>query len=143
VEDSDVARAKKLLAAFGSGLIESVVIPGAPHSKARPRVGPRGGYSDPKDKAAEMRTGWIMRSGIKQVRTGNVAICCIFYRPNRQRIDADNLLKHICDSGNGVLWTDDSQITAIMGIVEIDASNPRTVLVMGDHLSTLVRGAIS
>lgn len=117
------------------------VIPGAPVSKSRPRVGRGRIYSKPGDVAAEKRTAIYLLDALKgQHFLGNVAVGCIFYRPNFQRIDADNLLKHVCDSANGVAWKDDCQVTSIAGRMELDRDNPRTVLVMGPHQSTLYRG---
>ena len=72
--------------------------------------------------------------------TGNVMLACRFYRSNYQRIDADNLLKHVCDSATGILWQDDSQVTLVLGDIQFDKERPRTVIVAGNHYSTLERG---
>ena len=117
-----------------------ITIPGPPWSKSRPRFGTKHGYTDPKDRVAEMRTANAFRDVVDQPFTGNVALTCIFYRHNRQRVDADNLLKHVCDSGNNVLWIDDAQITSVTGIVELDPDSPRTIVMIGDHTSSLTRG---
>lgn len=117
------------------------VIPGAPVSKSRARYGRGRVYSKPEDVAAEHRTATYLRDALgSQQFPGNVAVGCIFYRPNFQRIDADNLLKHVCDSATGVAWKDDCQVTSIAARMELDRENPRTVVVMGAHRSTLVRG---
>lgn len=118
--------------------MDIVTINGAPWSKSRPRFARGRTYTAREDADAEKRT----LSYLTRVKpyTGNVALGCVFFRPNRQRIDADNLLKHVCDAANGVIWADDSQITAIMGRVELDPANPRTVVVIGEHISTLTRG---
>lgn len=39
------------------------------------------------------------------------------------------MFKHVCDAGNGILWLDDSQITAKYGGIELDRHRPRTILV--------------
>lgn len=122
-------------------------ISGPPASKSRPRFG-KGGrvYSTAEMKAAEERTAWLLRKARGAERgpmTGNVALGCLFFRPNSQRIDTDNLLKHVCDAANGVLWVDDSQVTAVFGTIELDAENPRTVVVVGKHNSSLKRGTDS
>lgn len=117
------------------------VIPGAPISKSRVRFGRGHAYSGAEAREAERRTATYMRAAMgARPYLGNVAVGCIFYRPNFQRIDVDNLLKHICDSANGVAWKDDSQVTAIFGRAELDRENPRTVVVLGPHRSTLLRG---
>ncbi len=119
------------------------VLPGAPASKSRPRFG-KGGrvYSSSEQRAAEEKTAWQLRKlmGPKPPLPGNVALGCVFFRPNSQRIDTDNLLKHVCDAANGILWVDDSQVTAVLGQIELDADNPRTVIVVGKHESSLKRG---
>lgn len=117
-----------------------ITIPGAPWSKARPRFSKKHTYASREDHDAQKRTATFLRSVVREPFPGNVGIACIFYRPNRQRIDTDNLLKHVCDAGTGVLWDDDSQCTAIMAVIELDAENPRTVVIIGHHQSTLTRG---
>ncbi|MDX2645072.1 RusA family crossover junction endodeoxyribonuclease [Streptomyces sp. PA03-1a] len=141
----DNERALRLMAALSPGTADAkiFVIPGEPASKSRPRFG-RGGktYKTDADTDAEKRTGWHFRRLFKGEGpwTGNVALGCVFFRPNRQRIDVDNMLKHICDSANGIAWVDDSQVTAAYGIAECDADNPRTIVVVARHHSTLARG---
>ncbi len=116
-------------------------LPGSPWSKSRPRFSRQGhAYPDPKDVAAEKETGKFLKAQCAPF-TGNVGLVCIFYRPNLKRIDADNLMKHVCDSGNGILWKDDSQITAEVSIVELDRDNPRTLIAVGKHASSMPRGS--
>lgn len=115
-------------------------IPGAPWSKSRPRFGRGRTYMKPEDVDAERRTAMHLKRVVPRPLEGNAGLVCIFYRPNRQRIDTDNLIKHVCDAGNGVLWIDDSQCTAVMGVIELDSENPRTVVAVGGHVSTLLRG---
>ena len=118
-----------------------IVIPGAPPSKARHRFRRNGAaYMSPEDRAAEAATATHLRSVFDAPFTGNVAIGCVFFRPNRQRIDTDNLLKHVCDAATGIAWIDDSQVTAVFGRIEYDPTNPRTVLVVGNDQSTMLRG---
>lgn len=121
----------------------STTIPGAPWSKARPRFARNGRSYRPKgDVDAETRTGAYLRQTMRgRVFTGNVGLACVFFRPNRQRIDTDNLLKHVCDAATGIVWEDDSQCTALLGIIELDADNPRTLVILGRHTSSLTRGS--
>lgn len=127
----------------GTERLSFCVIPGVPVSKSRARFGRSHVYSRPEMVAAEQRTGWLIRQAMRggEPYPGNVALGCIFYRPNFQRVDADNMLKHICDAANGIAWKDDCHVTAIFGRVELDKANPRTVVVIGPHRSTLLRGA--
>jgi Holliday junction resolvase RusA-like endonuclease/endogenous inhibitor of DNA gyrase (YacG/DUF329 family) len=118
-----------------------VTIDGDPASKARPRFTRKGHtYTDPKDRTAEERTAWHLRRAFQTPYLGNVAVGCVFFRPNRQRIDVDNMLKHVCDAATGIAWIDDSQVTGIMGIAEFDRERPRTLIVFGRHVTTLTRG---
>ncbi|MFJ5038019.1 RusA family crossover junction endodeoxyribonuclease [Streptomyces parvulus] len=118
------------------------VVMGEPHSKSRPRFSKEGrAYKDPADADAEQATKWKLRRWWRRgPLTGNVALGCVFFRSTRQEIDGDNLLKHLCDAGNGLLWVDDSQITAKYGAIELDEFMPRTILVVAPHVSTMLRG---
>lgn len=116
----------------------TITLPGVPTVKARPRFSGRGTYAADRD--AERDTAYRLKQVVRQPHTGNVALACIFYRPDRRRVDADNMLKHVCDAANGVLWLDDSQCTATAAVVELDAANPRTVVAVARHTSTLTRG---
>lgn len=146
-EPSDLERALDLYERIASGgddeFMRFTVIPGPPPSKARPRFRRSTGttYTLAKDREAENTTAChLIRLVDPGPLTGNVALGCVFFRPDRQRIDTDNMLKHVCDAANGVLWFDDSQVTALIGITEIDPDNPRTIVVLGNHISTLGRG---
>jgi Holliday junction resolvase RusA-like endonuclease len=125
----------------GTELMVVVAIPGTPPSKIRARFGRGHAYSTKATVTDEQRTASFVRRVLAGDRfEGNVALGCIFYRPTRQRVDADNMLKHVCDSINGLAFADDSQITAIAARIELDRDNPRTVLVLGPHRSSLGRG---
>lgn len=125
----------------GTERMTMVVVPGTPPSKARVRFGKGNVYNSAQVVAAEKRTATYVQAAIKgRPYEGNVALGCIFYRPNHQRVDADNMLKHVCDAINGLAFKDDSQVTAIAARVELDKENPRTVIVLGPHQSTLTRG---
>lgn len=130
-----------IAAGGGQERLHIITIPGAPPSKARHRHGKGRTFKTAKDIAAERHTAEHLAAAVREPFTGNVAIGCIFYRPNRQRIDVDNMLKHVCDAAKNILWEDDSQATAVFGVVELDPDNPRTVVVIGGHVSTLERGS--
>ena len=119
------------------------VLPWATPVKRRPRAGNGVVYSDPEQEAAEQRTAFELRRWLPGGRqlAGNVAVGCIFFRPTRRRVDVDNLVKHVLDAANGVTFADDSQVTRLYADVELDRANPRTVVVMGRHASTLTREA--
>lgn len=141
--EEDSERALRLCEALapGTGQMKMVVIEGEPASKSRPRFTRTGRvYRTKEDVDAELRTAYHVRSLFKEPWTGNIALGCVFFRPNKQRIDVDNMLKHVCDAANGIAWVDDSQVTAVYGVAELDSSYPRTILVFAQHRSTLLRG---
>lgn len=142
----DRERARLLAAALAPGAadVRVVVVGGEPASKARPRFTRDGRtYKTDRDTQAETRTGWELRRSFRQPWTGNLALGCIFFRPDRQRIDVDNMLKHVCDAGNGIAWVDDAQITAVYGVAELDVEDPRTVVVVARHVSSLDRSDVA
>lgn len=142
--EQDHERALRLMEALAPGTCEAkiIVIPGEPASKSRPRFTRKGKpYRTKEDVDAEQRTAAHIRRVFPEPWTGNMAVGCVFFRPNKQRIDVDNMLKHVCDAANHIAWLDDSQITALYGIAEMDAAEPRTIIVFTTHTSSLVRGS--
>ena len=125
-------------------LFRIMVMSGEPWSKDRPQFGRRGRhvatFQTKEDRAAEKRTATFFRQHFPEPLTGNVAVLAIFHRSTRRVVDSDNLMKHVCDSGNGVLFGDDSQVTAQAGVIEFDPDNPRTVIAVSAHVSTMLRG---
>lgn len=124
-----------------------LVVPEQPWAKKRPRVS-KGGHrthQDPKDKAAEELTRKYLREQWCEIYqlaplTGNLALSAIFYRRNRQIVDLDNLLKHLLDAGNGLLWVDDRQVTRFNDIeLRLDREAPRTEILLTEHRTTMTR----
>lgn len=146
VTQEEFSRLWAILAAAGGlcGQIQLAAFHGEPHSKERARHARRGRFvktfQPRSDEAAEARTAAILRSTIDGKFTGNVALVGIFYRSTMRHADYDNLLKHVGDAANTVIWHDDAQVTAGAGIVEFDPANPRTVLAFAPHRSTMLRG---
>jgi Holliday junction resolvase RusA-like endonuclease len=142
--EADRVRGEELLRFLAPEAAESwgTVFLGEPHSKSRPRFSKDGhAYKDPADADAEQATKWKLRRWFRRpMLTGNVALGCVFFRSSMQLIDTDNLIKHVCDAGNGILWVDDSQVTAKFGAIELDPFLPRTVIVVAPHVSTMLRG---
>lgn len=140
---ADSKRVGMLLVALGladTGDWHVLTIPGVPYSKSRPRFTSQGRpYPKPEDVEAERTTGVYLRATVRRPFTGNVALACLFFRPNRTIVDTDNLLKHVCDAANGVLWVDDQQCTGLTGVLDLDRDDPRTVVAVGVHECALVR----
>jgi Holliday junction resolvase RusA-like endonuclease len=143
VADADHERVRDLLAPLGMGDPTIVVIEGEPRSKARPRFTRSGRpYSDKAQVDNERYLANSFRDALNTPFEGNVAVACLFYRSSRHRVDVDNLLKQIGDAAtrSGVCWRDDAQVTAILGVLELDRDNPRTVVGLAEHQSSLDRG---
>jgi Holliday junction resolvase RusA-like endonuclease len=142
---SDLQWAERLYGIFARGGDDERlfyrVIHGDPWSKSRPRFSRNRTYQPRDDRLAEEKLRTILFAGRRRDPfPGNVMLACRFYRSNFQRIDTDNLLKHVCDSATGVLWKDDSQVTLVLGETLYDPVQPRTIIAVGNHASTLVRG---
>lgn len=108
-----------------------IKIEGNPWSKIRPRIskGLRRTHQPPEDKKAEQRTRkQIELQWLREPLTKNVALRVTFYRASRQVVDLDNLLKHLLDAANGVLWVNDAQVTWIQCALNLDRDHPRTEL---------------
>lgn len=144
---TDGERLMGLLRAMGcsrDAIATLVIIEGEPWSKMRAQHARRGRhvmtYQPKEDEAAEAATGHQLRRAVDGPLTGNVAVAAIFYQSDRRTHDYDNFLKHVGDSGNKIVWLDDCQITAGAGIVELDADNPRMVIAIAPHVSSMKRG---
>lgn len=129
---------RRALSAFENPLYV-ITIPGDPHPKGRPRFGRGRAFTRQRDLDAEADMAAHLRAALPGPLEGNIAVACCFFRRTRHRVDADNLVKHVCDAANGVLWQDDSQVTAEVGVVELDRANPRTVILLSRHHSTMER----
>lgn len=117
--------------------------PGAPSSKARARMMKAGYMFTPKKTMDAQRD---LANHFASLRVGeppmveNVAIVAIFYRPNLQRIDGDNLMKLVMDAATqAAIWRDDCQVTAHAALVEFDPIAPRTLVALCPYISSLVR----
>ena len=118
---------------------------GPPISKARARVVVKNGrtmaFTPERTETAETALAWRWRLALHGVTyDGNLALAAIFYRPNRQRIDVDNMLKLVLDAGTQArAWHDDCQVTTIAARTELDAECPRTEIALMPANSTLYR----
>lgn len=139
----DRERCWTILKAAGAGGVPIFIeIEGEPRSKARPRfAGGKGRrpYSDKKQVAHERTLRILMKAVVRKPLVGTVAIACMFYRSSNRRVDLDNLLKQVLDAGNTILWADDMQVTACVGVLNLDRAQPRTVIVLAPHESTIDR----
>lgn len=116
-----------------------------PKSKSRPKFDARRGrgraYTPAESRAAEDHLAMSWRLALRgETHDGGLAVACVFYRPNRQRIDVDNMVKLVLDAGTKArAWYDDCQVVAIMARIELDAASPRTEVALIPSTSTLDR----
>lgn len=136
-------RAVGMLMAMGAVDLrfDVLVLAGDPMSKARSRFSRTGkSYTPASVKEAEAR--WQRRLAPIRPYMGNVAVSCIFVRADNQRIDVDNMVKLVMDACTAAkVWDDDSQVTALAAVEERDPWEPRTVLALAPHQSTMRRGS--
>lgn len=110
-----------------------LVFDGNPCSKARPRFGKGHAFNTDRTTAYEKALGVAMAAALKSERgdaESRFAIRCFFFRANRQRIDADNLLKSVSDAANRLVFRDDSQVSEIMARVFLASERPRSEIVI-------------
>ena len=115
---------------------------GTPHPQARVKVTRRGKASVTyrPDQAHQDELRARFEALVLEPLTGSLVLACAFYLPDLRTRDTDNLVKHVADSANRVLFKDDRQVTAQMGYVELDRERPRTIMMLGpDELSTVRR----
>lgn len=116
-------------------IIESVNL-GDPASKSRARFNGRGSvvrtYTPEKTKAAEEAWQWILRAGFPEYTKADAEydyrLELKFYTATWQRRDLDNMIKLVGDACNGIVYADDSQVTAIEAYVTRADERPRTEL---------------
>jgi len=115
----------------------TVVVPGTPIAKKRPRFAVRGGkghvYSD--QETEEGKLLWELRQQFKgEPLEGALQVQITFYfvplkgdkakvraaklngeEGHTKKPDVDNLIKFYFDVMNGLIWVDDSQVVAVFG----------------------------
>jgi len=133
-EDGGIYNARKLARSLRWFIEEVafVVVDGEPRSKARPRFTSGGKvYSDKKQVAHAKGLAWAFRSVIKSPLDGGCALVCSFFLSDYRRIDVDNLLKQVLDAANKVVFHDDYQVSAVLGVACVDEERPRTEILIG------------
>ena len=105
-------------------------VPGVPVPKERPRRAPSGHWYTPK---ATRQYEHKVATHALQARRGRRSrgpyeVTIRLYFPDRRRRDADNVTKAIADALNGIVWSDDSEITRLVVEKDVDAENPRAVV---------------
>ncbi len=88
------------------------VVHGTPIPKQSYRAVKGGGYLYPRVVAWEQLISAYARQvmGGRSPLFGNLAMTILFVLPDHRKRDLDNLSKAVCDSLNGIVFEDDSQI---------------------------------
>lgn len=116
-------------AAFPGVTTLAVTIPNETPPKRRARHSEGRTYS--LDTKVEGATGWRMRAAFgRPPLTGPLALTVFCYRRTNQPCDIDNLVKHVMDAGNKVLWDDDRQVVGLLARKYLAHPHPRTVVVV-------------
>lgn len=113
-------------------MIISLVIPGEPAVKERPRCTGRGAISTKRQKQAERDIAWLFQAKyiVPEPYLGPVWVDVVFYTRAALK-DTDNMLKLCLDAMNdGVLYRDDSQVVGVQA---------RKVLCGKDEAQTVLR----
>jgi Holliday junction resolvase RusA-like endonuclease len=117
----------------------TIVIPGVPEVKGRPRGVIVGGcvrfYTPQKTRKYEDRVAAYGRQQISRTFDEPVAVQVDVFRPNRKRVDIDNACKAVLDGLNGVAYTDDHLIYDLIVHKRYDKANPRAEVHI-THLGT-------
>ena len=116
-------------AAGSSG--RTLIIPGEPVPKYRPRFVKASGRAYPvrKCREAEQAIAWAARAFRAILHTGPVGLTIRFYCSKHRRgrkPDLDNLIKLVKDGLNQVVYEDDSQVVSLYATVDRQARTPRT-----------------
>ena len=76
--------------------------------------------------------GWAAKAAMqgKPPFEGNVTVSYIFRRADQRRADWENLSKLVSDAMNGIVYDDDSRITAAHVYVERGCQVPETVVLV-------------
>lgn len=107
-------------------------VEGTPVPKARARVTRSGHtYTPAKTVAWEQLVAWKAKiaRGPRPILTGKVSVSLEFYGA-RANADIDNLAKAVLDGMNGVIYTDDKQVSQMEAIRSSDTGLPKGVLVL-------------
>lgn len=115
---------------------------GDPKAKGRARMTKSGHvYTPIETKNAQAEMSFYFKNTLRGFKFDTpVAISCVFFRPNFQRIDVDNMMKLVMDAGTKAnAWVDDCYVASQSSYVEFDQENPRTLVVLSPTKSSLDR----
>ena len=105
-------------------------VQGVPVPKQSYRAVKGGGYLYPRVVAWEQLVSTFARQAMagRPPLTGDLVMTIVFVLPDHHRRDLDNLSKAICDSLNGIVFDDDSQIVDLHLTKRVDKQVPGIVV---------------
>lgn len=72
----------------------------------------------------------IARAQYKWLRDGEMSICIRAYRSTLRRCDVDNVAKNVMDALTEIAYKDDSQVSSLHVVRDIDRERPRVEIVI-------------
>ena len=132
----------------------TIIVPGTPVPKGRPRFGTGRAFTPKKTKDYEQTVGWearIVMRGRKPI-LGAVELYVVAYvarpplrrtRPGRRPVskpDGDNYLKIAMDAISGIIWKDDCQVTDMLCRKRFHAEPHLLILVKEIEIADLLKG---
>jgi Holliday junction resolvase RusA-like endonuclease len=114
-------------------VVASLVLPGNPAPKERPRHGQGHTFTPRKTRDAEETVAWTFRQARPDWQPDPVSafgVAILFAASDFIRRDADNLLKLLLDALNKVVWQDDAQVVEFSVRLERGQPTGRTVAVL-------------
>jgi Holliday junction resolvase RusA-like endonuclease len=110
-------------------MVCTIVIPGEPIPKARPRLSNGHVHTAPRTAAAEARIREYLFAQDPRRRPVSepVMLVTTFHTSGKARGDLDNYVKLASDALNGIVWKDDRQVHALVAMM-FEHSTPCTVI---------------
>ena len=112
-----------------AAVVLTLAVPGDPVAHQRPRFTRTGHtYTPEKSRSFKLGIAALIKAKIPTARDplSKFGVQARFYRSNRQRIDADNLLKSVLDAcTQSGIWKDDSQVVELAARVWLAQAVPR------------------
>jgi len=97
-------------------------------------------YKHADDLKYQKQVGWYAMQALASYTTaarvvwdpsGDWALGCLWFVPDRRTRDVDNLLKNVMDALSGVCFTDDRQVCDLLPCARrLDKENPRTLITL-------------
>lgn len=115
----------------------TIIVPGRPRGKGRPRFWHGRAVTDPKTRAYEALIRACAISARAPLLHGPVSVELVAWMPDRRMSDLDNIAKSALDGLNKVAYLDDDQVVRIVAERRIDRAHPRLEIRVSPHVEEL------